>query len=47
MDIDLSVLKVLEREAEIPFNELVSVIEDAILAAYHKMIAKAEPAANE
>jgi N utilization substance protein A len=42
MDIDLSVLKVLEREAEIPFNELVSVIEDAILAAYHKMVAKAE-----
>ena len=46
MDIDLSVLKVLEREAEIPFNELVSVIEDAILAAYHKMVAKAEPAAK-
>jgi N utilization substance protein A len=44
MDIDLSVLRVLEREAEIPFNELVSVIEDAILAAYHKMVAKSEPA---
>ena len=43
MDIDLSVLKVLEREAEIPFNELVSVIEDAILAAYQKMVAKTEP----
>jgi transcription termination/antitermination protein NusA len=43
MDIDLSVLKVLEREAEIPFNELVSVIEEAILAAYLKMVAKSEP----
>ncbi|MEY3889505.1 MAG: hypothetical protein RI931_627, partial [Actinomycetota bacterium] len=33
MDIDLSVLKVLEREKEIPFAELVSIIEAAILAA--------------
>ena len=38
MDIDLSVLKVLEREAEIPFAELVDVIEAAILAAYHKHV---------
>lgn len=44
MDIDLSVLKTLEREAEIPFNELVDVIEAAILAAYHKHIGNHEPA---
>ena len=36
MDIDLSVLKVLEREKEIPFKELVEIIEAAILAAYHR-----------
>lgn len=36
MDIDLSVLRVLEREKEIPFRELVEIIEAAILAAYHK-----------
>lgn len=36
MDIDLSVLRGLEREKEIPFKELVEVIEAAILAAYHK-----------
>ena len=38
MDIDLSVLKTLEREAEIPFSELVAIIEAAILAAYHKHV---------
>ena len=38
MDIDLSVLKTLEREAEIPFGELVAIIEAAILAAYHKHV---------
>jgi transcription termination/antitermination protein NusA len=36
VDIDLSVLKVLEREKEIPFKELVEIIEAAILAAYHR-----------
>jgi N utilization substance protein A len=36
MDIDLSVLKVLEREKEIPFKELVEIIEAAILAAYQR-----------
>jgi N utilization substance protein A len=36
MDIDLSVLRGLEREKEIPFKELVEIIEAAILAAYHK-----------
>ncbi|ARJ05576.1 transcription termination/antitermination protein NusA [Humibacter sp. BT305] len=36
MDIDLSVLRLLEREREIPFEELVSIIEQAILTAYLK-----------
>lgn len=36
MDIDLSVLRLLEREKEIPFDELVVIIEAAILAAYFK-----------
>lgn len=38
MDIDLSVLRVLEREKEIPFGELVEIIEAAILAAYFKHV---------
>ena len=36
MDIDLSVLRLLEREREIPFDELVEIIEQAILTAYIK-----------
>ena len=36
MDIDLSVLRLLEREREIPFEELASIIEQAILTAYLK-----------
>jgi N utilization substance protein A len=36
MDIDLRVLKALESEKEIPFAELVEIIEGAILAAYYK-----------
>ncbi|HSP52753.1 MAG TPA: transcription termination factor NusA [Cryobacterium sp.] len=36
MDIDLSVLRQLEREKEIPFEELVRIIEQAILTAYVK-----------
>lgn len=36
MDIDLSVLKLMEREREIPFDELVQIIEQAILTAYLK-----------
>ncbi|WP_111718303.1 transcription termination factor NusA [Homoserinimonas sp. OAct 916] len=36
MDIDLSVLRLLEREREIPFEELVGIIESAILTAYLK-----------
>ncbi|WP_104200072.1 transcription termination factor NusA [Cryobacterium sp. Y29] len=38
MDIDLSVLRLLEREKEIPFEELVHIIEQAILIAYGKHI---------
>jgi N utilization substance protein A len=38
MDIDLNVLRLLEREKEIPFEELVLIIEQAILAAYYKHI---------
>ena len=36
MDIDLSVLRLMEREREIPFDELVTIIEQAILTAYLK-----------
>ncbi|TFD18102.1 transcription termination/antitermination protein NusA [Cryobacterium sp. TMT1-21] len=36
MDIDLSVLRQMEREKEIPFEELVQIIEQAILTAYQK-----------
>ena len=38
MDIDLGVLRLIEREKEIPFAELVSIIEAAILAAYYKHV---------
>ena len=38
MDIDLQVLRLLEREREIPFEELVLIIEAAILAAFSKSI---------
>ena len=36
MDIDLSVLRLMERERDIPFEELVQIIEQAILTAYLK-----------
>ncbi len=36
MDIDLAVLRLMEREREIPFEELVAIIEQAILTAYLK-----------
>ncbi|HEU0256384.1 MAG TPA: transcription termination factor NusA [Microbacteriaceae bacterium] len=36
MDIDLGVLRLLEREREIPFDELAGIIEQAILTAYLK-----------
>jgi len=38
MDIDLSVLRMMEREREIPFEELVQIIEQAILSAYLKHV---------
>jgi len=43
MDIDLSVLRLLEREKEIPFDELVEIIEAAILAAYYKHVGDNTP----
>lgn len=36
MDIDLSLLRTIEREKEIPFDELVRIIEQAILTAFAK-----------
>ena len=36
MDIDMSLLRMLEREKEIPFEALVEAIEQALLTAYHK-----------
>ncbi|QYH36516.1 transcription termination factor NusA [Salinibacterium sp. M195] len=38
MDIDLSVLRMMEREREIPFDELVQIIEQAIMSAYLKHV---------
>ena len=37
MDIDLGLLRTVEREKEIPFEELVRIIEQAILTAYAKL----------
>lgn len=42
MDIDMNVLRMLEREKEIPFHVLVEAIEQALLTAYHRT-----PGANE
>jgi transcription termination/antitermination protein NusA len=42
VDIDLSVLRLMEREREIPFEELVQIIEQAILTAYLKHIDEPE-----
>lgn len=36
MDIDMSVLRALERDKEIPFDALVETIEQALLIAYHR-----------
>jgi len=43
VDIDLSVLRLMEREREIPFEELVQIIEQAILTAYLKHTDATEP----
>ncbi|MEL0627832.1 transcription termination factor NusA [Salinibacterium amurskyense] len=47
MDIDLSVLRMMEREREIPFEELVQIIEQAILSAYLKHVEAPEGQAVE
>ncbi|MBX3094724.1 MAG: transcription termination/antitermination protein NusA [Cryobacterium sp.] len=44
MDIDLSVLRTMEHERDIPFDELVTIIEQAILTAYLKHTGRAEHA---
>jgi len=38
MDIDLNALRLVERDREIPFAELVEIIEAAIVAAYNKTV---------
>lgn len=42
MEIDLNVLRLMEREREIPFDELVTIIEQAILTAYLKHTGRGE-----
>jgi len=42
VDIDLSVLRLMEREREIPFEELVQIIEQAIQTAYLKHVGEAD-----
>jgi transcription termination/antitermination protein NusA len=44
VDIDLSVLRMMEREREIPFDELARIIEQAILTAYLKHVGETDPA---
>ena len=44
MDIDLAVLRLMEREREIPFDELLHIIEAAILTAYLKHTGQPEHA---
>ena len=47
MDIDLSILRMLEREKEISFDVLVEAIEQALLTAYHKTPGAVEQARVE
>ena len=47
MDIDLSILRMLEREKEISFDVLVDAIEQALLTAYHKSPGASEHARVE
>ncbi|MFM5905586.1 MAG: transcription termination factor NusA [Micrococcales bacterium] len=47
MDIDLRLLKQVEAEAEIPFSELVQIIEAAVVAAYHKHVGNHDEARAE
>jgi len=44
MDIDLRLLKQVEAERDIPFKELVTIIEDAVVAAYHRAVGNHDPA---
>jgi N utilization substance protein A len=44
VDIDLGVLRGLERDNEIPFKELVEIIEAAVLAAYHRTVGNTDKA---
>lgn len=36
MDIDMSALRMLEKEREIPLEKLIPTIEQALVVAYHK-----------
>jgi N utilization substance protein A len=47
MDIDLTILRQLEREKEISFDVLVEAIEQALLTAYHKTPGAVEQARVE
>eukprot|EP01031_Cornospumella_fuschlensis_P048538 gene48538-59441_t len=47
VDIDLSVLRLMERERDIPFEELVHIIEQAILTAYLKNSGESESKPEE
>ena len=47
MDIDMSILRMLEREKEISFEVLVEAIEQALLTAYHKSSGSRENARVE
>jgi N utilization substance protein A len=47
VDIDLSVLRLMEREREIPFEELAHIIEQAILTAYLKHSGESEQKPGE
>ena len=44
MDIDLSALRLVERDREIPFAELIEIIEAAIVAAYQRSMGNHDPA---
>ena len=47
MDIDLSILRMLEREKEISFDVLVEAIEQALLTAYQRATESSHPARVE
>ena len=47
MDIDLALLREVESAKEIPFNELVEIVESAILAAYQRNSGEREDGGNE